>query len=168
VNPSGKLPITFPRSVGQLPDYYDHKPSRNRSYIFTSRAPLFPFGHGLSYTSFKLDNLSVQPARIAPGANAMVTVDVTNTGDREGDEVPQLYIHQRDSSVTRPVLALRGFQRVHLRPGKKTTVNFVLTPDSLALWNEEMKFVVEPGVFDILVGTSSSNTNATQLEVISK
>jgi beta-glucosidase len=168
VNPSGKLPISFPRSVGQLPDFYNHKPSRNRSYLFTSRAPLFPFGHGLSYTIFKLDNLSVQPAKIAPSANATVRVDVTNTGNREGDEVPQLYIHQKISSVTRPVLALRGFQRVHLRPGEKTTVSFMLTPESLALWNEEMKFVVEPGVFDILVGTSSSNTQATQLEVAAK
>lgn len=86
----------------------------------------------------------------------------------EGDEVPQLYIHQTVSSVTRPVLALRGFQRVHLRPGEKTTASFVLTPENLALWNEEMKFVVEAGIFDILVGTSSSNTQATQLEVIAK
>ena len=168
VNPGGKLTITFPRSVGQLPDFYDHKPSRNRSYIFTSREPLFPFGHGLSYTTFKLDNPRVQPAEITPNANATVSVDVSNTGDREGDEVPQLYIHQRVSSVTRPVLELRGFQRVHLRPGEKTTVTFTLTPESLALWNEAMKFVVEPGVFDILVGTSSAKTQAIQLKVTAK
>jgi beta-glucosidase len=165
VNPGGKLPITFPRSVGQLPDFYNHKPSRNRSYIFSSREPLFPFGHGLSYTSFKLENLRVEPAEIAPNASAKVTVDVTNTGTREGEEVPQLYIHQRVSSVTRPVLELRGFQRVHLAPGEKTTVIFNLTPYSLALWNEEMRRVVEPGVFDILVGTSSAKTQATQLKV---
>jgi len=168
VNPGGKLPITFPRSVGQLPDFYNHKPSRNRSYIFSSREPLFPFGHGLSYTSFKLENLRVEPAEIAPNASAKVTVDVTNTGTREGDEVPQLYIHQRVSSVTRPVLELRGFQRVHLAPGEKTTVTFNLTPESLALWNEEMRRVVEPGVFDILVGTSSAKTEATQLTVSAK
>jgi beta-glucosidase len=168
VNPGGKLTITFPRSVGQLPDFYDHKPSRNRSYIFTSREPLFPFGHGLSYTTFKLDNPRVQPAEITPNANATVSVDVSNTGDREGDEVPQLYIHQRVSSVTRPVLELRGFQRVHLRPGEKTTITFTLTPESLALWNEAMQFVVEPGVFDILVGTSSAKTQAIQLKVTAK
>ena len=170
VNPGGKLTITFPRSVGQLPDFYDHKPSRNRSHIFTSREPLFPFGHGLSYTTFnfKLDNPRIQPAEIAPNANATVSVDVTNTGDRQGDEVPQLYIHQRVSSVTRPVLELRGFQRVHLRPGEKTTVTFTLTPDGLALWNEDMKFVVEPGVFDILVGTSSAKTQASPLKVTAK
>ena len=168
VNPGGKLPITFPRSVGQLPDFYNHKPSRNRSYIFTSREPLFPFGYGLSYASFKLENVRVEPAEIAPNENAKVTVEVTNTGDREGDEVPQMYIHQRVSSVTRPVLELRGFQRVHLRPGEKTTISFTLTPESLALWNEEMKRVVEPGVFDILVGTSSAKTQATQLKVTAK
>jgi beta-glucosidase len=168
VNPGGKLPITFPLTVGQLPVFYNHKPSRSRNYIFTSREPLFPFGHGLSYTSFKLENLHVEPAEIATNANAKVTVKVTNTGDREGDEVPQLYIHQQVSSVTRPVLELRGFQRVHLRPGESTTVSFTLTPESLALWNEEMKYVVEPGVFDILVGTSSAKTQATQLRVTAK
>ena len=168
VNPGGKLPITFPRSVGQLPVFYNHKPSRNRNYIFTSREPLFPFGHGLSYTSFKLESLRVEPAEIAPNENTKVTVKVTNTGNREGDEVPQLYIHQRVSSVTRPVLELRGFQRVHLKPGESTTVSFTLTPESLALWNEEMKRVVEPGIFDILVGTSSAKTQATQLRVTAK
>jgi beta-glucosidase len=168
VNPSGKLPITFPRSVGQLPDFYNHKPSRNRSYMFSSREPLFPFGHGLSYTTFTMANVRVEPAEIAPNANAIVTVEVTNAGNREGDEVPQLYVHQRVSSVTRPVLALRGFQRIHLRPGEKTTVKFTLTPESLALWNEEMQPVVEPGEFTILVGPSSAQTQATQLKVSAK
>jgi beta-glucosidase len=165
VNPGGKLPITFPRSVGQLPVFYNHKPSRNRSYEFTSREPLFPFGHGLSYTSFKLENVRVQPAEITPNISTKVLVEITNTGAREGDETPQLYIHQRVSSVTRPVLELRGFQRVHLRPGEHTTVTFTLTPDSLAIWNDEMKRVVEPGIFDIMVGTSSAKTQATQLTV---
>jgi beta-glucosidase len=168
VNPGGKLPITFPRTVGQLPVFYNHKPSRNRNYIFTSRQPLFPFGHGLSYTSFQLEDLRVEPAEIAPNENAKVTVKVTNTGAREGDEVPQMYVHQKVSSVTRPVLELRGFQRVHLRPGESATVSFTLTPESLALWNEEMKRVVEPGMFDILVGTSSAKTQTTQLKVRTK
>lgn len=168
VNPGGKLPITFPRSVGQLPDYYNHKPSRNRSYIFTSREPLFAFGHGLSYTSFQFENLRVEPASMEAGANAVVSVDVTNSGDREGDEVPQLYIHQRVSSITRPVLALKGFQRVHLKPHEKTTVTFHLTPESLAIWNEHMELVIEPGTFDIYVGPSSAQTQTVALQVISK
>ena len=168
VNPGGKLTITFPRSVGQLPDYYNHKPSRNRSYIFTSRAPLFPFGHGLSYTTFIFENLKVEPAVIAPGGNARVSVDVTNTGDREGDEVPQLYIHQRVSSQTRPVLALRGFQRIHMKPGEKKTVTFTLTPFDLSIFNENMRRIVEPGVFDIYVGPNSANTQVGQLQVASK
>lgn len=168
VNPSGKLPISFPRSVGQLPDYYNHKPSRNRSYIFTSRAPLFAFGSGLSYTTFKLDNLRVSPQTILPGGSAKVAVDVTNTGGREGDEVPQFYIHQRVSSVTRPVLALRGFQRVHLRPGETTTVTFTLTPDDLSIYDDRMQRVVEPGIFDIFAGTSSNTSLTASLEVASK
>ncbi|HEV3037776.1 MAG TPA: glycoside hydrolase family 3 N-terminal domain-containing protein [Candidatus Angelobacter sp.] len=167
-NPGGKLPITFPRSVGQLPVFYNHKPSRNRSYLFTSREPLFPFGHGLSYTSFKLENLRVLPPEITPNISAKVMVEVTNTGNREGDEVPQLYIHQRVSSVTRPVLELRGFQRVHLRPGEHTTVTFTLTPANLAVWNDAMQRVVEPGVFDILVGTSSAKTQKAQLRVLAR
>ena len=165
VNPSGKLPISFPRSVGQLPDYYNHKPSRNRSYIFTSRTPLFAFGSGLSYTTFKLDNLHVLPDVILPSGSAKVTVDVTDTGEREGDEVPQLYIHQRVSTVTRPVLALRGFQRVHLKPGEKTTVTFTLSPDDLSIYDDHMQRVVEPGIFDILVGSSSNTALTSQLQV---
>jgi beta-glucosidase len=167
-NPGGKLPISFPRSVGQLPDYYNHKPSRNRSYIFTSREPLFPFGHGLSYTSFKFENVRVEPASILTGTNAELTVDVTNTGDREGDEVPQLYIHQGVSSTTRPVLALKGFQRIHLRPGEKTSVRFTLTPEILSIWNDQMQRVVEPGMVDIYVGPSSTQTQTISLQVAAK
>lgn len=119
VNPGGKLPITFPRSVGQLPDFYNHKPSRNRSYVLADSRPLFPFGHGLSYTTFRFENLRVEPATIGRSGTTTVRVDVTNTGTREGDEVPQLYIRQRVSSVTRPVMELRGFRRVRLNPGPK-------------------------------------------------
>jgi beta-glucosidase len=166
VNPGGKVPITFPRSVGQLPDYYNHKPSRNRSYIFTSREPLFPFGHGLSYTSFAFANVRVDPVAIGTAGNAQVSVDVTNTGDREGEEVPQLYIHQRVSSITRPVLALRAYERIHLKPGQKTTVKFALTADSLAIWNAPMQHVVEPGIFDIHVGPNSARTQSVALQVL--
>jgi beta-glucosidase len=152
--------------VGQLPDFYNHKPSRNRSYIFTSRAPLFAFGSGLSYTTFRFDNLRVEPAEIAQGQSATVRVDVTNTGDREGDEVPQLYIHQRVSTVTRPVEELRAFQRVHLKPGEKTTVEFQLTPDALSMIDEHMDRVVQPGVFDLLVGPNSAQTSTVSLNVV--
>src|SRR5262252_3219387 len=133
VNPSGKLAITFPRSVGQLPAFYNFKPSRDRSYLGTSRQPLFAFGYGLSYTTFKFENVSVNPQRIKPGQSVTVRVDVSNTGPREGDEVAQLYIHQRVASMTRPVKELRGFRRIHLRPGEKQTIEFPLTPDALSL-----------------------------------
>jgi beta-glucosidase len=168
VNPGGKLPITFPRSVGMLPDYYDHKPSANRSYLFVGRKPLFPFGYGLSYTTFKFENLKVTPATIGTAASTTVSVDVTNTGTREGDEVAEMYIHQRVASVTRPVMELRGFQRVHLKPGEKTTVKFPLTPRALSLVNADMHWVVEPGAFDVLVGPSSAETQKVSLEVVQK
>jgi len=168
VNPSGKLPITFPRSVGQLPDFYNHKPSRSRNYIFTSREPLFAFGHGLSYTTFKFESLKVEPTTIAPGGTAEVTVEVSNTGNREGDEVAQLYIHQKVSSVTRPVLELRGFERIHLKAGEKRSVKFTVTPEKLAVLNETMKPVVEPGMFDLYVGASSVHTQRGQLQVVAK
>jgi len=163
VNPGGKLPITFPRSVGQLPDYYDHKPSRNRSYVLADSRPLFPFGHGLSYTTFRFENLRVEPTTIGQARTATVRVDVTNTGTREGDEVAEMYIHQRVSSVTRPVMELRGFRRVHLKPGEKTTVEFPLTPAALSMLDVNMNKVVEPGVFDITVGPSSAQTTSVQL-----
>src|SRR5215472_10867224 len=166
VNPGGKLPITFPRSVGQLPAFYNHKPSRNRTYIFTSRELLFPFGFGLSYTTFRFENLRVEPAEIASGQSATVHVDVTNTGDREGEEVAQLYIHQLVSTVTRPVKELRGFHRVHLKPGEKTAVEFQLTPESLSMLDEHMDRVVQPGTFELLVGASSAQTSSVSLHVI--
>jgi len=168
VNPGGKLPITFPRSVGQLPTFYNHKPSRNRTYIFSSREPLFPFGFGLSYTSFRFENPRVEPDVIAPGQSATVRVEVRNTGNREGDEVPQLYIHQLVSAVTRPVKELRGFQRLHLRPGEKATVEFQLTPESLSMLDEHMDRVVQPGTFELLVGPNSAQTNSVSLRVVQR
>ena len=166
VNPGGKLPISFPKSVGQLPDYYDHKPSRNRSYLFDGREPIYPFGFGLSYTQFKFDNLRVEPKTIRTGGNAKVSVDVTNTGSRAGDDVAQLYMHQRVASRTRPVKQLRGFKRISLEPGQKTTVEFKLTPDDLSLIDFNMNKVVEPGVFDVMVGSSSADTSSVPLEVV--
>ncbi len=168
VNPGGKLPISFPRNVGELPDYYNHKPSLNRSYLFNGRKVLFPFGWGLSYTTFKFDNLRAAPSEIAPAGETTVSVDVTNTGSRAGDEVAQLYIHQKVASVTQPVMSLRGFQRVSLQPGEKTTVQFKLTPKELRILNRDMHWVVEPGAFDIMVGPSSSQTTAIPLQVVAK
>jgi beta-glucosidase len=166
VNPGGKLPITFPHSVGDLPDFYNHKPSANRTYAFSTRKPLFPFGYGLSYTTFRFDNLRVEPAQIQSGGTAKVRVDVTNTGAREGDEVPQLYIHQKVASVTVPVMQLRGFQRVKLKAGEKKTVDFVIGPDTLSMLNRDMHRVVEPGVFEIMVGPSSDQTSTVPLAVV--
>jgi beta-glucosidase len=168
VNPGGKLPISIPRSAGQLPVYYGRKPTSFRPYLFTSREPLFPFGHGLSYTTFKLDNLKVTPASIGPAGKATVTVDVTNAGTRGGDEVVQLYIRDVVSSVTRPVKELRGFERVSLAPAEKKTVTFVLGPEALSLLDEDMRRVVEPGVFHVMAGTSSVGGLKAPLEVVGR
>ena len=165
VNPGGKLPISFPKSVGQLPDYYDHKPSRNRSYLLNGREPIFPFGFGLSYTQFKFENVRVEPNSIRPGGEAKVSVDITNTGNRAGDEVAQLYIHQRVASRTRAVKQLRGFKRLKLEPGQKVTAEFHVTPDDLSLIDVNMNKVVESGVFDLMVGPNSVETSNVPLEV---
>lgn len=166
VNPGGKLPITFPHSVGDLPDFYNHKPSANRTYAFSTRQPLFPFGYGLSYTTFKFENLHVEPAQIYSGGTAKVSVEVSNTGDRDGEEVPQMYVHQRVASVTRPVMALKGFQRISLKPGEKKTVEFTITPDAPSLLDVDMHKVVEPGAFDVMVGSSSTQTQTVTLNVV--
>jgi beta-glucosidase len=165
VNPGGKLPITFPHTVGALPDFYNHKPSDNRSYEFSTRKPLFAFGYGLSYTTFKFDNLRVEPAEILSGGKAKVSVDVSNTGSRDGDEVPQLYIHPKISSVTQPVMRLAAFERITLKAGEKRTVSFSITPDMLAILNTDMHRVVEPGVYEIMVGPGSDNTTIARLTV---
>jgi beta-glucosidase len=165
VNPGGKLPITFPHSVGDLPDFYNHKPSDNRSYAFSTRQPLYPFGYGLSYTTFKFDNLRVDPPQILTGGTARVSVDVTNTGSRAGDEIPQLYIHQRVASVTQPMMQLKGFERITLKPGEKRAVQFTITPEMLSILNIDMHKVVEPGVFDVMVGPSSDKTSTVKLTV---
>lgn len=167
VNPGGKLPISFPRSVGHLPVFYNHKPSARRGYLFNDNSPLFPFGHGLSYTTFAYENLRVSPARIKPGASATVSVDVTNTGKRAGDEVVQLYIHDLQTNmVTRPVKELKGFRRITLQPGEKQSVTFTLTPEALSYLDENMDCVVEAGLFDIMVGSSSAQVQTVQLEVV--
>ena len=167
-NPGGKLPITFPRSVGHLPAYYNHKPTVNQNYLFETKEPLFPFGYGLSYTTFAYSNLRVTPETIGPSGTAEVSVDITNTGKREGDEIAQMYIRDTVSSVTRPVMELKGFDRVTVKPGETVTVNFELTPAKLSFLNEYMERVVEPGEFTIMVGTNSKEYDTVTLTVANR
>ncbi len=155
-NPAGRLPITIPRSVGQLPVFYNYKPSARRGYVFGTTEPLYAFGYGLSYTKFGYANLRIEPAKMPVNGKAVASVDVTNIGGREGDEVVQMYIHDLVSSVTRPVKELRGFERIHLRPGETKTARFEITPDKLAFTGLDMKRIVEPGDFDILIGPSTA------------
>lgn len=165
-NPSGKLPISFARSVGQLPIAYNHKPTAKRGYLFANKEPLFPFGYGLSYTTFAYSDLEISPARIPANGRATVRVKVTNTGKRAGDEIVQLYIHDLVSSVTRPIKELKDFRRVSLGPGESKVVEFTITPDKLAFYGLGMKRVVEPGMFDIMVGPSSVDNRTVKLEVV--
>lgn len=169
-NPGGKLTVTIPRNVGQVPYYYYHKPSARRGYLFSSKEPLFAFGHGLSYTTFKYANLRVTPEKTGPYGRATVFVDVTNTGKMAGDEVVQMYIRDDVGSVSRPVKELKGFTRVHLKPGETKNVQFSITPDKLSFLNEDMNRVVEPGTFTIMVGPSSRSEQllTTKLEILQK
>jgi beta-glucosidase len=165
VNPGGKLPVTIARSAGQLPVFYDHKPTSRRGYLFDTTKPLYPFGFGLSYTSFEISAPRVLTPAIAANQSARIAVDVTNTGKRPGDEVVQLYVHDDEASVTRPVIALKRFERVTLQPGERRTVEFELTPGDLSLWNAEMKKVVEPGTFTIYAGPNSVDLKKATLTV---
>jgi beta-glucosidase len=165
VNPGGKLSVTIPRNVGQLPVFYDHKPTSRRGYLFDTTAPLYPFGYGLSYTRFDVSAPRVLTPSIAANEPARIAVDVVNKGSRLGDEVVQLYIHDDEASVTRPVIELKRFQRVTLQPGEERTVSFELTPDDLALWNADMKKVVEPGTFTISAGANSLDLKSAKLTV---
>jgi beta-glucosidase len=162
-NPGGKLPITVPHSVGQLPDYYYQKPSAKRGYLGSTTQPLFPFGWGLSYTTFKYANLHLNPATIGTSGKTEVSVDVSNTGKVRGDEVVQLYIRDEVSSVTRPIKELRGFRRVTLEPGETRTVDFSLGFDQLSFLDLDMHRVVEPGTFKIMVGGNSVDLVETTL-----
>ena len=151
--------------MGQLPAFYNVKPSAGRGYLFDTNAPLYPFGFGLSYTNFTLSPPRLAQSSIGPGGTTSVTVDVRNDGAREGDEVVQLYIHDKVSSVTRPIKELKGFERVSLKPGEVRTVRFTITPESLQMWNDKMHRVVEPGEFEIMTGNSSVALQSTTLTV---
>jgi beta-glucosidase-like glycosyl hydrolase len=167
-NPAGRLPITVPRSVGQLPDFYNHKPSSERPYLFETPGPLYPFGYGLSYTTFKYGDPQLSPATIGKAGETKVSVDVTNTGSREGDEVVEMYIRDEVSSVTRPVKELKGFERIHLKPGETKTVQFALGPKALAFLNLDMHRAVEPGAFDVMVGPNSVDLKTVKLQVVDR
>jgi beta-glucosidase len=148
-----------------VPLFVDRKPSSRRGYLFDDVSPLFPFGHGLSYTTFEVSEPGLSATRIAPGQSLEVTVEVANTGARTGDEVVQLYVGLPNRSVTQPVIALKGFERVTLAPGERKTVTFTLDDRHLAIWNREMREVVEPGPVIISAGNSSANLKSTELTI---
>jgi beta-glucosidase len=173
-NPGGKLPVTFPRATGQIPIYYNHRntgrPADSANH-YTSKyldlpwTPLFPFGYGLSYTTFAYSNLRLSSTRINAGDSLTVTVDVANTGDRAGDEVVQLYIRDSVASVAEPVKALKGFRRLTLQRGEVRTVSFKLSPEAFSLYDRQMRRVVEPGIFIVFVGTNSSDVISSRFDV---
>jgi beta-glucosidase len=164
-NPGGKLPISIPRSVGHLPVFYNYKPSARRGYLFDDVSPLYAFGYGLSYTSMSITNPRLTKKKIHRDGSTRVLVDVTNTGKREGTEVVQLYIRDVVSSATRPVKELKGFSKVHLQPGESTTVTFDITPAALSFYDVNMKYVVEPGDFELMIGNSSRDEDLKKLSL---
>ena len=168
INPSGKLPITFPHSVGQIPFYYDYKPTSKHAYVDKANKPLFSFGLGLSYTTFRYTDLQISPSTIPINGTAKISLKITNTGNVEGTEVAQLYIRDVVSSVTTPIIALKGFSRITLKPGESGKVTFEVGPEQLSLWNREMKRVVEPGEFKIMVGSSSTDIRQQGSLMVSK
>lgn len=156
-NPGGKLPISFPMDVGQIPLNYDRKPSSFRNYVFMEAKPLFPFGHGLSYTKFEYSSLEIEPEKVGSTGQVKIRFKVKNTGGRAGDEVAQLYVKDVLASVTRPVMELKGFKRISLEPGDAREIEFTLFTEQLAFYDQYMKLVVEPGVFEVMVGSSSED-----------
>jgi beta-glucosidase len=155
-DPAGRLPVTFPIDESQLPLVYDHKPTgRGDDYYNLSGLPLFPFGFGLSYTTFEYSNMQFDKNNITQKDSAVVTCTVKNTGSKEGDEVVQLYIHDILASVARPVMELKGFQRIHLNAGESKNISFIITPEMLSMLDKDLKTVIEPGDFRIMIGASS-------------
>ena len=165
VNPGGKLPVTIPRSVGQLPMFYNVKPSARRGYLFDTVAPLYPFGYGLSYTTFQIGAPQLSTDHIGVDGSVMVSVPLRNTGNRAGDETVQLYIHQLVGSVTRPIKELKAFERVSLAAGETKTLSFTLTPETFRMWNIDMQRVVEPGAFEVMVGPNSVDLKSATLQI---
>jgi beta-glucosidase len=174
VNPGGRLPVTFPRTIGQVPIYYAYRQTGRPAHAlneYTSKyedapwTPLYPFGHGLSYTWFRYGPVRLSATRITPADSLTVSVDVANAGPREGDEVVQLYVQDRAASMTRPVRELRGFRRIHLDPGETRTVTFHIDIDDLAYWGPGMRHIAEPGLFVAEVGTRSDRVQGAEFEL---
>lgn len=161
-NPGGKLPVSFPRHVGQVPVYYNHKPSGGRThwhgdYVDLPTSPLYPFGHGLSYTTFEYKDLTLSTSEARADESITIACCITNTGNVAGDEVVQLYVHDVIASVTRPVKELKGFKRVHLEPHETKTISFILSVAHLGFYDRHMNFVVEPGEVEVMLGSSSAD-----------
>jgi beta-glucosidase len=165
-NPGAKLAISFPRSAGHIPVYYNFKPSARRGYVFDDVTPLYPFGYGLSYTSFEVKNLRLEKETIGLEETVKVFADVTNTGKIKGDEVVQMYIRDELSTVTRPVKELKDFKRITLEPGETKTVEMEITPEKLKYWNIDMQFAVDPGEFTVMVGNSSADKDLQSVKLI--
>ena len=164
-NPGGHLPITVPRHSGQLPVYYNYMPSKEywikqgwgKAYVDMSALPLMEFGFGLSYTTFEYSNLQITPKETGPAGEVYVSADVKNTGKRDGSEVVQLYIDDVISSMSTPVKELTGFEKISLAAGEKKTVKFRLTPEHLSFLDKNLEWVVEPGMFKVMIGSSSED-----------
>jgi beta-glucosidase len=162
-NPGGKLPISFPRSAGHIPCYYNHKPSARRGYLLDDVSPLYPFGYGLSYTTFRFSNLRLQKSTIRRDESTEVLVDIRNTGFRTGEEVVQMYVRDLIASATRPVKELRGFKKIRLKPGESTTVTLTISPEHLSFTNINKEYTVEAGDFQIMVGNSSRDCDLAKI-----
>jgi mannose-6-phosphate isomerase-like protein (cupin superfamily) len=164
VNPGGKLPVSFPRRLGQVPIYYNHEPTgrpcnpevkwNSRYRDIPSCSPLFVFGHGLSYTTFEVSDLRLSSSTVSKNRSLQASVTVTNTGSRKGDEVVQLYLHDPVASISQPVRRLRGFERVTLAPGQSRTVTFTLDKSDFGFYDDRGRLVVEPGRIDVYAGSS--------------
>ena len=177
VNPGGKLPVTFPRSVGQVPIYYGQKSTGRppdagnkytSKYLDVAWTPLYPFGYGLSYTQFQLSNLQLSAPRIRRDGRLTVSVEIANTGRRAGDEVVQVYVRDMAASRTRPLRELKGFERVTLQAGERRRLNFTLGAEHLGFYDREMRYTVEPGAFRLMVGTSSASGLEASFEVVER
>jgi len=160
-NPGGKLPISVPQDTGQIPVYYSRRASSFRDYVFMSAKPLFPFGHGLSYTQFEYSSLKIEPEKIEPAGSVRISFNVKNVGRFKGDEIVQLYIRDLIASVSRPIKELKGFKRITLEAGEKKMVTFTLSTDQLAFYDRHMRLIVEPGLYEVMVGSSSEDIRLT-------
>ena len=177
VSPSGKLTTTFPQNVGQLPMAYNHKntgrPLKDgkwfekfrSNYLDVSNDPLYPFGYGLSYTTFQYSDITLSSNQLSTNGTLTASVTVTNTGNYDADEIVQMYIRDLVGSITRPVKELKGFERIHLKKGESKQVNFTITPDLLKFYNYDMQYVCEPGEFNVMIGPNSRDVKTTSFEL---